>query len=219
MPDSTALVLNSDGRVQLGTFADAVSTIAGTGQIDLGASGTLSLGADNSSSSFNGSATGSGTLTKDGTGSLTLNTDIAYTGTFNLNGGTLVLNDADLSVTNLNINANSTIDFGATGDSHLFTNSLSFLSTSVTLNIINWTFGVDAFYATFWPGATYDLVNNGNTAPMNQITFAGWSNTDTGWDSYDNQIYPRVPEPSTYGALLMAAASALVVLRRRRRVK
>jgi fibronectin-binding autotransporter adhesin len=213
MPDSTALVLNSDGRISMGTASDAISTIAGTGQIDLGTTGKLTIGADNSTSSFSGSATGTGTLEKLGTGSLTLNTDLNYGGTFKLGGGTLVLNDMDLSVTNLEITANSTIDFSGVS-SNIFAGTLNFLNTSITLNIINWNKNVDYFFATNWSGATQDILDNLGAVPMSQIVFAGWAANNTGWDSYDDQIYPNVPEPSTYGLILMALCSALLALRK-----
>jgi fibronectin-binding autotransporter adhesin len=208
MPNTTDVTINSDGRLAMGTFSDEISQLAGTGLLDLGTTGLLTIGGDNSSSVFDGTITGTGTLEKSGTGSLTFNSDISYDGTLELGGGTLVLNDMLLSVDTLTITANSTIDFGAVGNSYLFTETLSFLNTSVTLNIINWSFGVDAFYATFWPGATYDLLDNAGATPMSQITFDGWAPNNTGWDSYDDQIYPNVPEPSTYGALLMASALA-----------
>ena len=213
MPDSTALVLNSDGRISMGTASDAISTIAGTGQIDLGTTGKLTIGADNSTSSFSGSATGTGTLEKLGTGSLTLNTDLNYGGTFKLGGGTLVLNDMDLSVTNLEITANSTIDFSGVS-SNIFAGTLNFLNTSITLNIINWNKNVDYFFASNWSGATQDILDNLGAVPMSQIVFAGWAANNTGWDSYDDQIYPNVPEPSTYGLILMALCSALLALRK-----
>ena len=193
MPDSTALVLNSDGRISMGTGAT-------TG-------GKPTIGADNSSSSFSGSATGTGTLTP--------NTDLNYGGAFVLGGGTLKLNDMDLSVTNLEITANSTIDFSGVS-SNIFAGTLNFLNTSITLNIINWNKNVDYFFASNWSGATQDILDNLGAVPMSQIVFAGWAANNTGWDSYDDQIYPNVPEPSTYGLILMALCSALLALRKYR---
>ena len=45
-----------------------------------------------------------------------------------------------------------------------------------------------------------------------------WTGANTKWQSYDNQITP-VPEPSTYGALLMGALGALLGYRRYRKTK
>jgi len=103
-----------------------------------------------------------------------------------------------------------------TGATSVNTGTLSFLSTSITLNIINWNKNVDYFFATNWSGATQDLPDNFGATPMSQIVFASWAANNTGWDSYDDQIYPNVPEPSTYGLLLMALCSALFALRKYR---
>jgi len=46
------------------------------------------------------------------------------------------------------------------------------------------------------------------------VHFDGWDANNTGWDSYDDQIYPNVPEPSTYGMIFMAACSALFAFKR-----
>jgi len=218
--DATDVTLNADGRLVMYSSTDRVSQIAGTGVIDMMNSGSkLTIGTDNSSSVFDGTMVGNGSFVKEGTGSLTLTQDISLNnGTFELNAGTLVLDSMALSVGTLTITGDSVIDFGtAGGGSELLVNNLNFLNTSITLNILNWTKGVDAFYASVWPGATYDQVNNGNTAPMNQIVFAGWSPSDTGWDSYDSQIYPKVPEPSTYGLMFMGASVAFVGYRRWRK--
>ncbi|MEZ5414315.1 MAG: autotransporter-associated beta strand repeat-containing protein [Opitutaceae bacterium] len=222
MPDSTDLVINADGRLVMGTYTDSISSIAGTGLIDLGTTGVLTIGADDSNSVYDGSITGSGTLVKDGTGSLTFTEDISYTGTLEVGGGTLVLSGMDLTVTNLIITADTILDFSGL-DSRIFATNFSFLSDDITLNIINWTKNADGFFATNWLGATQDLVNNGGAKPMSQILFDGlnpggdpWTWNDTGWDSYNDEIYPRVPEPSTYGAILTAATLALLAYRKRK---
>lgn len=65
-----------------------------------------------------------------------------------------------------------------------------------------------------FPGATIDI-RGGNTA---KITFSGFSDTDTIWLTSDfgsNEI--TVPEPSSYGALLIAFALAAWTTRRPRR--
>ena len=215
MPDSTDLVLNSDGRLQMGTSEDAVSQISGTGQIDLGASGKLIIGDDNSNSTFGGSITSddiNGTLVKNGSGILELTSDISYAGTLELGGGTLKLSDIDLTVGALHITADTTIDFS--GSSTFSVGDFTFANTDIVLTIINWNKTVDFFNATNWVGATQDVLDNEFNKPESQVVFSGWQANNTGWDSYDNQISPNVPEPSTYGMIFIAACSALFVAKR-----
>jgi hypothetical protein len=73
----------------------------------------------------------------------------------------------------------------------------------------------DFFYATNWTGATQDVLDNMGSLPESQVIFAGWDANNTGWDSWDDQIYPNVPEPSTYGALFLALSAALVLWRKK----
>lgn len=212
LPDATAITINSDGRLALGTFTDAVSAISGTGLLDLGTTGELSLGADGGDSLFSGSITGAGNLEVSSTGSLTLGSDISYTGSLTLDGGSLTLSDSELTVTNLVITGNSVIDF-AGGSSSLFATNLIFANTSVTLTILNWALATDYFFAGNWAGAIRGLDAQGQL-PMNQITFSGWTANETGWEEYTDRIRPNVPEPATYGLLLTAGGLALLGLRR-----
>ncbi|MBW7894308.1 MAG: autotransporter-associated beta strand repeat-containing protein, partial [Opitutaceae bacterium] len=212
LPDDANLVIHSDGRVALGTFADSVGTLGGSGLLDLGTTGELTLGANDADSVFDGSITGSGTLVKAGAGSLTFTENIDYSGTLELGGGTLVLSGMDLTVANLVITSDSTIDFAGV-DSHLFVSTLEFLSTDIMLNIINWEQAMHNFYATNWVGATPDVMGDPSVA---QIVFAGYTGNETIWDSYDDNIYPIIPEPSTYGAIFLGLCAAGFVWRRHR---
>ncbi len=174
--------------------------------------------------------TGTNGLNKLGAGTLVFNTNVkSYTGTttinagtlqldfnqafstVNLSGGTLNLNSASNSITTLNITANSTIDFAGAAATLNVTNLT--ISAGVAVNIINWVAATDFFYATNWTGASFNVMGS---TPMNQITFNGFTASQTGWDSYDRQIRPNVPEPATYGALLIGTATLLIALRRRR---
>jgi hypothetical protein len=118
----------------------------------------------------------------------------------------------DLTVANLVITADSTIDFAGV-DARIFSGSLEFLSSDITLNIINWEHAVDFFYSSNWIGATYDTIGQ---LPMNQVVFNAptFTGDQTIWDSYDDQIYPVIPEPSSYGALFLALCSAAFLWRR-----
>lgn len=214
LPDTAAVTINSDGRFALNNFSEKIDTIAGTGLIDLSTSGFLTVGTNNGSSSFSGSITGSGTLIKEGSGTLTFNSAINFAGELTLSGGTLALNATTVTVGTLHITGNTILDFGNSTAS-IFNATTFVIDAGVTLTINNWVTGVDSFIATNWTGAT---PNTRNTTPMNQITFSGFSASSTQWQSYDHQITP-VPEPATYGALLVAGAAALVFWRRRQSVR
>jgi len=208
----TAVTVNSDGRFALNNQSQTLNTIAGTGRIDLGASGHLTVGVYSGSSTFGGEITGSGIFEKVGSGTFTLGSDLAFDGAFRLAGGTLALNGNDLIADTLHITANSIIDFGSAVASLLSVTNL-IVDAGVSLTISNWSDTVDFFYAQNWSGAVF---NNTGVAPMNQVSFTGFSGSDTRWQGYDSQITP-VPEPATYGALLVGAGLALVWWRRRKR--
>jgi len=202
------LTVKSDGLFDLNNNSEAVNIIAGTGQIALGSSGSLTVGVNSGSSSFGGTITGTGTLIKAGSGTLALQSALVLSGELQLNGGTLALGGYNLTVATLHITGNSTIDF-AGGSSTL--NATNFIiDAGVTLTIANWTAAADYFYAQNWSGATAGVRG---AAPMNQVTFSGFTAAQTQWQSFDHQVTP-VPEPSAYGALLLAGTVWLV--RRRR---
>lgn len=204
------LTINSDGVLQLNNYTEGINTLAGTGLIDLSTSGYLAVGVNSGSSTFGGSVTGSGTLEKAGSGTLTLTSDISFDGVLKLSGGTLLLSNTDVSVGTLDITANSIIDFGGTA-STLSVDNLT-IADGITLTIQNWANATDFFFAQNWTGASFNVTG---TSPMNQIVFTGFAANDTKWQEYDKQITP-VPEPSTYGALLVAGGLALGWWRRRR---
>lgn len=172
--------------------------------------------------------TGSNGLNKLGAGTLVFDTsDKAYTGTttisagtlqtdfdqtfttVSLGGGTLALNSATTTITTLNLTANSTIDFSSAVNATLNLTTLNL--NGFTLSITNWTAAADHFYATNWTGATQDVMG---VSPMDLVTISGFSSNQTGWDSFDNQIRPNVPEARTYGAILLGALTGLFAWRR-----
>jgi fibronectin-binding autotransporter adhesin len=216
---------------------ETIGSLAGSGEVSLGAS-TLTAGGNDGSTLFAGTIDGAGTFTKAGAGTLTIGGDLAFDGTLNLAGGALQfdvdnaftgpvtigagtvlrLSDAHLTMGTLNITGNSTIDFAGTA-SRLDVTTLN-ISAGVTLTIRNWQDATDYFFAQNWIGAVQD---QSGVAPMNQIAFdtdgsggTTYSPSVTKWQGYDDQITP-VPEPSTYGALLMGAGLAAFGVRRWRR--
>ncbi|HEY0863149.1 MAG TPA: PEP-CTERM sorting domain-containing protein [Lacunisphaera sp.] len=145
------------------------------------------------------------------TGTTVFSADTTLSGTVTLGGGTLSLASANYSFGTLNVTGNSTIDFA--GATTLSLTSLN-ISAGVTLTIQNWTKASDYFFTTNWSGVTQDIFDNAGALPVSQVVFSGFGANQTGWDSYDDQIRPNVPEPSTYGALLLGALTGLFAWRR-----
>ncbi|HXQ81698.1 MAG TPA: autotransporter-associated beta strand repeat-containing protein [Opitutaceae bacterium] len=186
-----------------GTTLTYGGLIAGTGVLSVPGPGTLNL--TNNALNFTGSASvASGELEFSGTlpsiGTLTLG-----------DGSTLYVNGSDLSVSNLVISGNAIIDFGS-GASIL--NSTTFtMDAGAALTVEGWTNEVDYFYAQNWPGAT---LGTRGVGPETQVTFNGFSSSNTGWLSYDNEISPA-PEPAAYGAILVGISLLGVAVYRRKR--
>lgn len=78
------------GQFDLAGFDTSIGTLSGTGGVLLG-SATLTLGANDGSSSFAGTIGGTGGLVKTGTGTFTLTTGQGYTGLTTVSGGTLAI--------------------------------------------------------------------------------------------------------------------------------
>jgi fibronectin-binding autotransporter adhesin len=145
------------------------------------------------------------------TGTTVFSANTTLSGTVTLGGGTLSLAGSSYSFGTLNVTGNSTIDFA--GATTLSLTSLT-ISSGVTLTIQNWTQASDYFFTANWSGVTQDIADNAGALPVSQVVFSGFGANQTGWDSYDNQIRPNVPEPSTYGALLLGALTGFFVWRR-----
>ena len=167
---------------------------------------TLTFGVAPTSTS-NGLNLGSATAT----GTTVFSANTSLTGTVNLAGGTLRLASTSYTFGTLNVTGNSTIDFAGATTLNLTTLTIS---AGVTLTIQNWTRASDFFFTNNWSGVTKDVLNNGGATPVSQVVFTGFTANQTGWDSFDNQIRPNVPEARTYGAILLGALSAVFAWRR-----
>src|SRR5690606_9805536 len=81
----------------------ALAAASAAANVQLG-SGTLTTGANNTSTTFAGAIAGSGGLTKAGTGTFTLAGANTYTGTTTVNAGTLALGASDVIASSSNLN-------------------------------------------------------------------------------------------------------------------
>lgn len=193
---------------------DAAMSIAGSGSLAISSAIIDSGGARSLTKSGAGELILSGANTYSGgttvsAGTLTLQSASALgTGsTVTLAGGRLRLSTASTAITTLNLTANSIIDFATAATLTVTTLNLNGFS----LTVENWANMTDFFYATNWTGA---VENTTGAAPMNLVTFNGFVAGNTKWQGYDDQITP-VPEPATYGALLVGGLLAVFVWRRR----
>lgn len=136
MPDATAVTIAIGAQLDLATFAETIGSIAGAGNITGSSSATaiLTVGGDNSSTTFSGniqSTTGSTTsrpLTKVGSGTMTLDgAKWSSTGTTTINGGSIRIGNALAGLNN-----GSPLVLGAAGtfDMNEFTATVASLSGS-----------------------------------------------------------------------------------------
>lgn len=206
--NAALLTLGAAGTLDLNDFDATVGALAGSGILDFGSGGQLTL--SGGTGTFSGTFLGSGTLVLEAGSTLTLGANFnAPNLSIILAGGTLDLGGYASTFGNLEITATSAINF--TDTSSLAVSNLS-LSGGANLNVNAWADTVDLFTTQGWTGGTVDVRG---AAPMNQVIFNGFSGNSTVWQNHDKQITP-VPEPSTYGALMVGAGLILLYVRRRR---
>jgi len=209
----TGITVEQDGLIDIGDFTESVNVLGGNGTINIDANGNFTVGVNSGSSTFGGNLTGTGNFTKTGSGTFTFNNDVLFNGSVFLNGGTLDLNGFDIGFDSLFVGGDSVINFGSALDSNFSLGSLE-IANGVTLTITNWIDGGDLFITNAWLNAVYDTTGQ---TPMTQVIFNGFTPGDTNWRSFDDQITPIIPEPSTYGAILMSLGLGAWLCRRPRR--
>jgi autotransporter-associated beta strand protein len=139
VPAASAVTVVTGATFDMGGQAAAVGSLAGGGGVTVSA--PLSVGADNSSTTFAGALTGTGALTKTGTGTLTLsgNNGTSLTGNVTVSGGTLQVSGANSLPNNaagktLTNNANVTLAVANTVSATIAgTGSVTLFSGNTTL--------------------------------------------------------------------------------------
>jgi autotransporter-associated beta strand protein len=119
LPTGKAVTFSGDGTLNLNGHNASIGALSGTsGTIAIG-SATLTLGTDNSSSSFGGVFTGTGTgdITKSGTGTLTLTGDnSSFTGSTIISAGELSLDSSAVLGGSVTVKSGATITASGTID-------------------------------------------------------------------------------------------------------
>jgi len=132
-----------------------------------------------------------------------------------LAGGTLRLSAAGTYTFGaLSVTASSTIDFGGAGVTNLALSSLS-ISNGAQLTIQNWVRYSDQFTVSSAPTISGTSVSAGTDISRQSINFSNYGELAQ-WNSgsFSANNIAAVPEPSTYGAMLMAGCAGLFGLRR-----
>lgn len=214
---SNGIAISSSGAVNFtGSINSGSITLNGTGTTTLGGSGTMSTGAV---------VVNSGTLILDHTGGAGINNSLTVNNggtvifaennqvpswqTVTLNtGSTLYLGDTSQTFAGLVINGDSVIDFGTGGSQLNVTYNNISIANGVTLTIQNWNASNGDVFSGANPGAN---VVNVQYADSNGNIYA----TGTWGGGYVTPGTP-VPEPSTYGLILLGSGTAFVLWRRRK---
>jgi fibronectin-binding autotransporter adhesin len=106
-----------DDSPSFGLFLNDIDTtlasLTGNGGIALG-NATLTVGGDNTSMTYSGSISGNGGLIKNGSGSFTLLAANSYSGTTQINSGTLILSGSG-SISSGSVNIAAGASFGGSG--------------------------------------------------------------------------------------------------------
>ncbi|MGX1785436.1 autotransporter domain-containing protein [Bosea sp. NPDC055332] len=90
---SSAFTIASGATLDLAGFDQTIGTLAGAGAITLGA-GTLTVGSNNTPTTFSGTISGTGGLIKTGTGMLTLSGTSTYSGATTVSAGKIYITSA-----------------------------------------------------------------------------------------------------------------------------
>ena len=186
---------------------DSSFLISGSGSVVKQGSNTLTITGSNSYSG--GTTVSAGTLSLSSTAALASGSNVT------LSGGTLQLSAAGTyTLGTINVTANSVIDFGGAGVTNLSLTNLT-ISSGVTLRIDNWVRLSDQFTVTSAPTIGGTAVVAGANISKSSINFSNYGELAQ-WNGagFSANSLAAIPEPSTYGAMLMAGCAGLFGLRR-----
>ena len=114
LSSATALTVASGATLDFSSFNDTIGSLAGAGSVLLG-SGRITTGGNNTATTFSGALSGTGGVTKAGTGIFTLSGTSAYSGSTDVNVGTLTLGVAAASPSASRVNVANGATFNVAG--------------------------------------------------------------------------------------------------------
>ncbi len=117
---SSAVTMTTGSTLNLNNFNQTIASLAGSGSTNLGTA-TLTTGASNASTTYNGSFSGLGNVVKNGSGTWTLGGTNSSLGDMTVNAGTLNLttNTAVNSDTILTLRSGTTVNFAGSGTTYV----------------------------------------------------------------------------------------------------
>ncbi|WP_164897260.1 autotransporter-associated beta strand repeat-containing protein [Pseudomonas alkylphenolica] len=121
--------VNVSAGASLNLYSDfTIGSLAGSGSVRT-AVGTLTVGGDNTTTTFSGDLSGTGNLSKTGSGALSLTGTNTYTGTTSINAGTLYLSGS-LASSQVNVNYGAALIGNGTLSGALSINNGGYLALS-----------------------------------------------------------------------------------------
>lgn len=165
-----SVTIGPTGTLDLNGFSDAMNTLLGGGVVDSSGGGvaTLTLGGNNSASTFSGvlaNTSGTLTLVKNGTGQLYLSGSNTFTGSLIMNGGTLSFDNpvALATVTNITLAGGTILNPSANN---------SVINGTITLGASNTTSLIYGVRPGTGTGVPFYLVLNGPIVGAGNVIFS-----------------------------------------------
>lgn len=160
---------------------------------------------------------GSWTIANAGYG-LTLNTGSTTNASLTLGGGTLSLaavGTYSFRTITFAANTSTTLDFGS-GIGTRLESSAVVIEGNATVKLNNFVAGTDA-----WVAGSISPAPNTTTGAVTGVTWSSGAGPTYGQGYWSNGAFSTtpIPEPSSYGAVLMTACAGVIGWRRRRRRK
>ncbi|GAB5562564.1 MAG: hypothetical protein SynsKO_42110 [Synoicihabitans sp.] len=212
------LNVNGSGTfVMGGGINDTIDQFNSSGTLDI--DGVLTMNGGTISGGTGADSTGELILTANNTLNITSSYD--FGGTLELSADTTLALSGDgsqIDIGALKVTGDTVIDFGA-GEAVEFNLGSLEISPGATITVNNWVQFQDLWTTGSFVGGSGSVTIDERDANTAQITFNGFTPADTIWLTFDfgaNEI--TVPEPSSYGAIMMALGLGLWLTRRPRRV-